>query len=178
MKSVALILLAVLVLVLLRVAGAGEPDKPTEPTPARSAADYPAAGPDGKVVLTDAEWKERLGGQEFNVLREQGTERAFTGEFWDSTAQGTYVCGGCGLALFSSDSKFKSGTGWPSFWQPINATAIEEHVDRAWGMSRTEVHCSRCGGHMGHVFTDGPNPTGLRYCINGTALDFQAKAPQ
>ena len=174
MKSVALILVFALAAVVFALRGAGA-DEPSAPTAPKTAADYPAPGPDGKVTLTDAQWKERLGSQEFKVLREQGTERAFSGEFWDHKGEGTYVCGGCGAELFSSDTKFKSGTGWPSYYEPINKTAIGEHTDRTWGMTRTEVHCARCGGHMGHVFRDGPAPTGLRYCINSVSLDFVPK---
>ncbi len=106
------------------------------------------------------------------MLREEGTERAFTGEFHDHHAEGTYLCAGCGQPLFRSSTKFDSGTGWPSFYEAIEG-AVETRVDRALGMVRTEVHCSRCGGHLGHVFPDGPEPTGMRYCINSVSLDFE-----
>jgi peptide-methionine (R)-S-oxide reductase len=126
----------------------------------------------GKVELTDAQWREILTADQYRVLRQQGTERAFTGESWDNHARGTYVCAACGQPLFSSDTKFESGTGWPSFYAPLSEKAIGTDTDRGLGMSRTEVHCSRCGGHLGHVFPDGPKPTGLRYCMNSVSLRF------
>ena len=128
----------------------------------------------GKVELTEEEWKERLTEMEYYVLRKQGTERAFTGEYWDNKKEGTYLCAGCQLPLFASNTKFRSGTGWPSFYEPINEVNVGEDRDMSHGMVRTEVHCSRCGGHLGHVFPDGPQPTGLRYCINSVSLTFQA----
>jgi len=124
----------------------------------------------GKVQKSEDEWKKILTDQQFYVLRKSGTERAFTGPYWDDHAPGTYVCAGCGQVLFKSAAKFESGTGWPSFFEPASAAAVDSITDSSHGMSRTEVRCSKCKGHLGHVFDDGPRPTGLRYCINGTAL--------
>jgi peptide-methionine (R)-S-oxide reductase len=128
------------------------------------------------VDLSQKEWEEKLSPEAYRVLREAGTERAFTGALWDNKKEGVYTCGGCGLPLFSSDTKFRSGTGWPSFYQPIRESHIEEKSDNSYGMTRVEVLCARCGGHQGHVFRDGPKPTGLRYCINSVSLDFEEGA--
>ncbi|MEQ9305472.1 MAG: peptide-methionine (R)-S-oxide reductase MsrB [Marinoscillum sp.] len=126
-----------------------------------------------KIEKSEAEWKEQLSEEAFYVLREQGTELAFTGKYWDNKKEGTYLCAGCKLPLFSSATKFRSGTGWPSFYEPINEVNVAQETDRSLGMARNEVHCSRCDGHLGHVFSDGPKPTGLRYCINSVSLDFE-----
>jgi peptide-methionine (R)-S-oxide reductase len=127
-----------------------------------------------KIVKTDAEWKKLLTPEQYKVLREHGTERAFTSPLNDNHQKGVFVCAACGLPLFSSEQKFNSGTGWPSFWAPLDPTHIGTSVDRSFFQTRTEVHCARCGGHLGHVFPDGPPPTGLRYCMNGVSLKFEA----
>jgi peptide-methionine (R)-S-oxide reductase len=128
-----------------------------------------------KIRKSDEEWRRSLTPEQYRVLREKGTERPFTGQYAETAIPGVYLCAACGLELFPSETKFDSGCGWPSFYDPLDKAHVEEHEDRSHGMSRTEVTCSRCGGHLGHVFPDGPNPTGLRYCINSASLRLQKK---
>lgn len=129
-----------------------------------------------KINKSDAEWKASLSEEEFHITRKKGTERAFTGKYWDNKQQGLYLCKCCGEPLFDSDTKYDSGTGWPSFFQPLDTECVGKEEDHSHSMHRVEVHCNKCGAHLGHVFPDGPQPTGLRYCINSASLDFSKKA--
>jgi peptide-methionine (R)-S-oxide reductase len=130
---------------------------------------------DDDIPTTDEEWRARLTPEQYEVTRQGGTERAFTGEYWNAKDPGTYRCVACGQPLFDSDTKYDSGTGWPSFWQPLDDGAVRTEQDRSHGMVRTEVRCSRCDSHLGHVFDDGPNPTGQRYCMNSCALQLEPR---
>jgi methionine-R-sulfoxide reductase len=130
-----------------------------------------------KIVKSDAEWRSELSPEQYRVTRKHGTERAFTGPYWDEKAPGIYHCVCCGNPLFSSETKFDSGTGWPSFYAPVRGAAVEEHSDRSFFMRRTEIRCADCDAHLGHVFPDGPAPTGLRYCMNGNALKLEKVRP-
>jgi len=131
-----------------------------------------------KITKAEADWRAELTPEQYHVLREKGTERAFSGALWDEHRPGTYRCAGCGAELFEADTKFESGTGWPSFYQPAAAEAVDTETDRSFFMSRTEVNCATCGGHLGHVFNDGPRPTGLRYCINSASLKLDPSEPR
>jgi len=130
-----------------------------------------------KIEKSEQEWKDTLTPEQYHVLREKGTEQAFTGKYWNLKEDGSYLCAGCGAELFNADQKFESGCGWPSFFDALDKHKIVEHEDTSHGMRRVEVTCANCGGHLGHVFPDGPRPTGLRYCINSASLDFKKGGP-
>lgn len=150
---------------------------PEAPTSAAAATVLkPTSNRTNLVTKTEAEWRALLTGEQFRVLRESGTERAFTGAYWNTKDKGTYVCAGCGEPLFSSDHKFDSGCGWPSYFKPLSGGVVTESEDLSHSMRRTEIRCARCNGHLGHVFNDGPPPTGLRYCINSASLKFEPAA--
>jgi peptide-methionine (R)-S-oxide reductase len=147
-----------------------EETKLTDSGPAGTA---DATGMPRRVELSDAEWRQRLSEDEYQVARQHGTERAFTGRYWNHKAAGRYLCVCCGTPLFESSTKYDSGSGWPSYWRPIDEASIAQHIDRSWGMERVEALCAHCDAHLGHVFEDGPPPTGLRYCINSLSLRFE-----
>ena len=158
------------------IAVAGGATPPKNPDKPAATAGPAARDSIGKVTKSDAEWRRILAPEAYRVLRQKGTEVAFTGRLWDEHRAGTYSCAGCALSLYSSATKFDSGTGWPSFWAPIAPGHVKGVPDLSYGTMNTEIVCARCGGHLGHVFEDGPKPTGLRYCMNSAAMTFRAKS--
>ncbi len=159
---------------LVLAAACSQPEVGTKEMPGARTAATPIENNNGApIVKTDADWKKALSPEQFDVLRKKGTEAPFSGKYWNTKADGTYVCAGCGAELFTSADKFDSGCGWPSYTRAVDEGRIIEHVDSSHGMERTEVVCAKCGGHLGHVFDDGPAPTGKRYCINSASLDFK-----
>ncbi|HPD14191.1 MAG TPA: peptide-methionine (R)-S-oxide reductase MsrB [Planctomycetota bacterium] len=167
--------LALLGLAALEACRAGETAHPNKP-PQRG--EGPREKPMAKVAKTDDEWRKLLTPEQYHILREKGTERAFSGKYDKFNGKGVYRCAGCGAVLFTSEAKYDSGCGWPAYWKAADPKAIVETVDTSHGMVRTEITCARCGGHLGHVFDDGPRPTGLRYCVNSAALEFEAEKPK
>ena len=172
-------MLRLLALITLTLTACARPEAtptpaPSAPTPqARAAlAQAPAVGE--KLQLSDAEWKQKLSPEQYRVLREQGTERAFSGAYWKEKGEGVYACAACGAPLYSSADKFASGTGWPSYTRAIESGRVIERSDHSFGATRTEILCARCGGHLGHVFDDGPAPTGQRHCVNSASLSFES----
>jgi len=174
-----LILLALIILVAIAVSCGASKKENHQDNPAHKASAVSLISADtikvGNVEKTEQEWKQLLSNQEYQILREEGTERPFSSDLLKIKKQGIYYCAACGLPLYSSETKFKTGTGWPSFYQPIDPKVVTEKKDRSMGTIRTEIKCAQCGSHIGHVFKDGPEPTGLRYCMNGAAMTFKEK---